>query len=211
MAGKTGTSQNYENAWFVGYTPQLATAVWMGSPVGNVSMGNVTGGSFPAAIFGAFMRGALEGAPVEAFEPPDPKALGGGGFISDPPQARGRIGVCGPRDEARRRTLRARLPPHRTDPTAPLPSAPAPTTPGLRLRRRDHHYPSSASDDNRRRGRRWRRWRWRRGDHDHQSERRDQHDPAERAGDDHDDPKPDERGRASVLPELCEWLNSSSC
>jgi len=94
VAGKTGTSQNYENAWFVGYTPQLATAVWMGSPVGNVPMGGVTGGSFPAAIFGAFMRGALEGAPVETFEAPDPKALGGSGFISDPPQARGRIGAC---------------------------------------------------------------------------------------------------------------------
>ena len=96
VAGKTGTSQNYENAWFVGYTPQLATAVWMGSPVGNVPMGGVTGGSYPAAIFGAFMRAALAGAPVENFKLPDPKSIPGGGYISDPPQARGRVGVCAP-------------------------------------------------------------------------------------------------------------------
>ena len=96
VAGKTGTSQNYENAWFVGYTPQLATAVWMGSPVGNVPMGGVTGGSYPAAIFGAFMRAALAGAPVENFKAPDPKSVPGGGYISDPPQARGRGRVCAP-------------------------------------------------------------------------------------------------------------------
>ena len=96
VAGKTGTSQNYENAWFVGYTPQLATAVWMGSPVGNVPMGGVTGGSYPAAIFGAFMRAALAGAPVENFKAPDPKSVPGGGYISDPAQARGRGRVCAP-------------------------------------------------------------------------------------------------------------------
>lgn len=96
VAGKTGTSQNYENAWFVGYTPQLSTAVWMGSPVGNVPMGGVTGGSFPAAIFGAFMRAALAGAPVENFKLPDPKSVPSGGYISDPAQARGRVGVCAP-------------------------------------------------------------------------------------------------------------------
>ena len=96
VAGKTGTSQNYENAWFVGYTPQLTTAVWMGSPVGNVPMGGVTGGTYPAAIFGAFMRAALAGAPVENFKAPDPKAIPGGGYISDPAQARGRGAVCAP-------------------------------------------------------------------------------------------------------------------
>lgn len=96
VAGKTGTSQNWENAWFVGYTPQLSTAVWMGSPVGNVPMGGITGGSYPAAIFGAFMREALEGAPVEAFQQPDPKSIPGGGFISDPPEARGRAAKCAP-------------------------------------------------------------------------------------------------------------------
>ena len=59
-AGKTGTTENFEDAWFVGYTPYLATAVWMGNPDEKVSMrgiypyGNVTGGSFPAEVWGAF-------------------------------------------------------------------------------------------------------------------------------------------------------------
>src|SRR5918997_4824308 len=59
VAGKTGTSNESADAWFVGYTPQLSTAVWMGAPEGQVPMENVggrsrvTGGSFPAAIWRA--------------------------------------------------------------------------------------------------------------------------------------------------------------
>ncbi|HUS61949.1 MAG TPA: penicillin-binding transpeptidase domain-containing protein, partial [Acidimicrobiales bacterium] len=80
VAGKTGTSQDYENAWFVGYTPQLATAVWMGAPVGNVPMRNVggirvTGGSYPARIWGAYMTEAMKDLPVEQFGAPDPKLI----------------------------------------------------------------------------------------------------------------------------------------
>ena len=56
-AGKTGTAQQSRDAWFVGYTPQYATAVWMGATVGQVPMRSVggisvTGGSYPARIFG---------------------------------------------------------------------------------------------------------------------------------------------------------------
>ena len=78
-AGKTGTTDNNMSAWYVGYTPQLATAVMMaksdknGNMVtleGTGGMYSVTGGSFPAAIWTAFNRGALEGLPVEAFEMP---------------------------------------------------------------------------------------------------------------------------------------------
>ena len=70
VAGKTGTSENYGNAWFVGYTPQLATAVWVGRPEGDIPMRNVrginvTGGSFPARIFSQYMRAALAGVPVQ--------------------------------------------------------------------------------------------------------------------------------------------------
>ena len=70
LAGKTGTSENYGNAWFVGYTPQLATAVWVGRPEGDVPMRNVrginvTGGSFPARIFSQYMRAAMAGLPVQ--------------------------------------------------------------------------------------------------------------------------------------------------
>ncbi len=70
VAGKTGTSENYGNAWFVGYTPQLSTAVWVGRPEGDVPMRNVrginvTGGSFPARIFSQYMRAAMAGLPVQ--------------------------------------------------------------------------------------------------------------------------------------------------
>ncbi len=72
VAGKTGTSQDNADAWFVGYTPQLVTAVWMGAPVGRVPMRNigginVTGGSFPARVWHQFMERALEGQPVIPF------------------------------------------------------------------------------------------------------------------------------------------------
>ncbi len=76
-AGKTGTTSDYSDAWFAGYVPQLATAVWMGSPEGNVPMRNVggirvTGGSYPAQIWQAFMGPALAGEPIVAF-PPSPR------------------------------------------------------------------------------------------------------------------------------------------
>jgi len=80
VAGKTGTSENYENAWFVGFSPQLATAVWMGSPSGNVPMRDVGGirvfgGTYPAAIWHQFMAGALQGLPPLAFSAPNPDEI----------------------------------------------------------------------------------------------------------------------------------------
>jgi 1A family penicillin-binding protein len=69
-AGKTGTTADYGDAWFVGYTRQLSTAVWMGSPLGNtITMKNVggrrvTGGSYPARIWQAFMGPAHAGLPI---------------------------------------------------------------------------------------------------------------------------------------------------
>ena len=65
VAGKTGTTQDYGDAWFVGYTPRLTTAVWMGYPEGNsrkmtnVRGRKVNGGSFPAAIFKRYMTQAV--------------------------------------------------------------------------------------------------------------------------------------------------------
>ena len=80
-AAKTGTTDDNKSAWFVGYTPQLATAVLMaketadGTPVsmaGTGGLATVTGGSFPAAIWTAFMSAALQGKPVKDFPaPPD--------------------------------------------------------------------------------------------------------------------------------------------
>jgi penicillin-binding protein 1A len=75
-AGKTGTTDEHADAWFVGYTPQLATAVWMGYTRGEVPMLNVhgisvSGGSFPAEIWRRFMAPALAARPAVDF--PDPR------------------------------------------------------------------------------------------------------------------------------------------
>jgi penicillin-binding protein 1A len=64
VAGKTGTTSNYGDAWFVGYTPQLVTAVWVGYPTRLVPMltdfhgDSVAGGTFPALIWKSFMERA---------------------------------------------------------------------------------------------------------------------------------------------------------
>ena len=79
IAGKTGTTNENKSALFAGYTPDLAAAVMLtkdgadGLPVSLSGVGGlstVTGGSFPAAIFTAFMKGALDGQPVQQFTEP---------------------------------------------------------------------------------------------------------------------------------------------
>ncbi|GBD45583.1 Penicillin-binding protein 2D [bacterium HR41] len=65
-AGKTGTTDNYNDAWFVGYTPKLATAVWVGYPNAQIAMRSVhgiavAGGTFPAAIWHDYMQVARRG------------------------------------------------------------------------------------------------------------------------------------------------------
>jgi penicillin-binding protein 1A len=79
VAGKTGTTQDNIDAWFVGYVPQLATAVWVGyeprKPMTDVHGRAVTGGSFPARIFSALMRGALKGVPSKPLYVASPDAL----------------------------------------------------------------------------------------------------------------------------------------
>lgn len=68
-AGKTGTAQHYDNAWFVGYTPALATSVWVGYPNSNRPLLNVegvaqvVGGTIPAKIWSRYMQGALDTSP----------------------------------------------------------------------------------------------------------------------------------------------------
>jgi penicillin-binding protein 1A len=69
MAGKTGTTENFGDAWFVGFVPQLATAVWVGHPEGNVPLTgvhgiDVAGGTFPAQIFSRMMRKAMATTPA---------------------------------------------------------------------------------------------------------------------------------------------------
>ncbi|MFB7915232.1 transglycosylase domain-containing protein [Streptomyces sp. NPDC056061] len=80
-AGKTGTTDARKNAWFVGYTPNLSGAVWVGSPAQDVEMENVTiggvyqakvyGGQVPGPIWRDAMSGALEGQPATPFNTVD--------------------------------------------------------------------------------------------------------------------------------------------
>jgi penicillin-binding protein 1A len=75
-AGKTGTGENFQDAWFCGYVPQLAACVWVGYPQGEIPMidveglSGVFGGSLPALIWHDFMAEALAGVPVERFTVP---------------------------------------------------------------------------------------------------------------------------------------------
>jgi penicillin-binding protein 1A len=63
VAGKTGTSQNFRDAWFVGFSADLVTGVWMGND-NNRPMHKVTGGGLPAKLWHAFMADAHAGTPV---------------------------------------------------------------------------------------------------------------------------------------------------
>ena len=68
-AGKTGTTSDYKDAWFVGYTPDLVTSVWIGYD-NNDNLNGITGGSTPATIWRAFMSKALANTPSTDFYRP---------------------------------------------------------------------------------------------------------------------------------------------
>lgn len=75
-AGKTGTTDNHTDAWFCGYTPTLATCVWIGYPdetkpmYGVEGVGAVSGPTLPADIWHLYMDSALEGTPPVSFPAP---------------------------------------------------------------------------------------------------------------------------------------------
>lgn len=85
VAGKTGTAENFQDAWFCGYVPQLATCVWVGYPKGEIPLlnvegvGEVFGGTLPAEIWQRYMSGAVAKLPVKGFPTPD---YNGGTYIS---------------------------------------------------------------------------------------------------------------------------------
>jgi penicillin-binding protein 1A len=100
VAGKTGTAENNDNAWFDGVTPQLTTVVWMGSPIGNIPMNSVGGytgsgkyeyyrtvfgGTYPAMIWHEYTQLALAGQPAIDFPKPDPYDMGNIFTVKDPP------------------------------------------------------------------------------------------------------------------------------
>jgi penicillin-binding protein 1A len=83
VAGKTGTTENSTDAWFIGYTPHLTTAVWMGYAAASTSMDgfrglkNVTGGTVPAQLWHNYMAAALASDPQYAGQFPTAYYLGG--------------------------------------------------------------------------------------------------------------------------------------
>jgi penicillin-binding protein 1A len=126
VAGKTGTAQEYVDAWFCGYTPQLAACVWVGYPEGQIPLTNIQGysavygGTIPANIWHDFMVGAMEGMPVEDFVEPSDEGYTGGPPTPAPVETPEPTGPTGPT-----------APTGPTGPTAPTgPTGPtAPTGP----------------------------------------------------------------------------------
>ena len=149
-AGKTGTGQNYTNAWFAGYTPTLSTAVWMGysnnqtTPLTGVrGVARVFGGTIPARTWHDFMAAALKDVPVtdfsepppiaslaRALRPPRPGAPGTSAGGLAPGSRRGLVGTGpgGPYELAPPRAPAVARPPPTTVPPSP-PPPPATTTP----------------------------------------------------------------------------------
>jgi penicillin-binding protein 1A len=87
-AGKTGTSQNFRDAWFIGFSSGLVGGVWFGKD-DNSPMDGVTGGSLPARVWGRVMSRALIDEPPEPLMPPavmveatPPPEAEGDGFLS---------------------------------------------------------------------------------------------------------------------------------
>ena len=130
LAGKTGTTSDYKDAWFVGYTGGFVTAVWVGKD-DNTPMRGVTGGSSPAAIWRGFMEAALPrlNAPAipngpampEGWQPPNPveNLIGQIGDL---------FGDAPPADEAIPPEDQPTLEPRRPEPGPPVvrPTAPQP-------------------------------------------------------------------------------------
>ncbi len=83
-AGKTGTSQDFRDAWFIGYTAHLVTGVWLGNDDGTPTK-HVTGGGLPVDIWSRFMRTAHQGVAVAALPGPPAGGMMSGLFSSNAP------------------------------------------------------------------------------------------------------------------------------
>jgi len=128
-AGKSGTANNNNHTWFIGYTPQIVTAVWIGNAESDVSMSRMTingkyeqrwyGSTLAAPTWRSFMETALEGFPVAGFPAPDQNMVGAAPAPPKPPAA--------PRADSPARPSSPAAPPDQAPPPAPAPPVdPAP-------------------------------------------------------------------------------------
>jgi len=115
VAGKTGTTSDNRDAWFVGFAPQLSTAVWVGN-LDNTPMGYLTGGSVPASVFQRTMAAALSGVPPAEVHTTDAETLD---LVLTRPDYR---------LYTRRTSPPATAPPTTVAPTTPTTLTPAPPT-----------------------------------------------------------------------------------
>lgn len=76
VAAKTGTTNDYHDAWTMGYTPDLATGVWVGNSDNKEMKRGADGSVVAAPIWQAFMTKATQNTPVHAFTPPEPRLTG---------------------------------------------------------------------------------------------------------------------------------------
>ncbi|MBV8386486.1 MAG: PBP1A family penicillin-binding protein [Acidimicrobiia bacterium] len=94
-AGKTGTGEQWRDAWFVGFTPELVTSVWVGfadaqrSMVPPATRITVQGGTWPAQIWQLYMSAALAQTPVSPFPPATPAASADNGTMRPVPNVSG--------------------------------------------------------------------------------------------------------------------------
>src|SRR5690606_17269817 len=78
---KTGTSDDYRDAWFVAFTPDVVTGVWVGND-NNTTMPNMTGGSLPATIWRTYMKAYMANRPTKDFDLAYSKPLEDSDFIT---------------------------------------------------------------------------------------------------------------------------------
>src|SRR5207248_1273129 len=115
-AGKTGTSQDFRDAWFIGYTANLVTGVWLGND-DNSPTRKATGGGLPVEVWTRFMRTAHQGVPVASL--PNSQR---GGFMSNLFQTASRVSAA-PSSSAPIPQGSGYRPPPRTSAPPPNPSA----------------------------------------------------------------------------------------
>ncbi len=73
LGAKTGTANDYRDAWFIGFAPGIVSGVWVGNDDHRIAMARMTGGQMPAQIWRDFMVVALQSVPVRSLDMPRPE------------------------------------------------------------------------------------------------------------------------------------------